>query len=83
MKRCIKGEQSEVIWKVEDGITPKYLDINKVPGVHDKDTLGNKIEALRAYLEKQVGDSQFVKAYSMIQDEQDEDYKGVKKFLGN
>lgn len=51
--------------------------------MHDKDTLGNKIEALRAYLEKQVGDNQFVKAYSMIQEEHDEDYKGVKKFLGN
>lgn len=68
---------------MEDGIAPKYLDINKVPGVHDKDTLGNKIEALRAYLEKQVGDNQFVKAYSMIQDDQEEDYKSVKKYLGS
>lgn len=30
--------------------------MNRIPGVSDKDTLGSKIEALRAYLERKVGD---------------------------
>lgn len=41
---------------MEDKITPKYLEMNKIPGINDKDSLGSKIEALRAYLEKKVGD---------------------------
>lgn len=51
MKRCLKGENNEEIsWKVDDKIRPKYLQMNMIPGVNDKDTLGSKIEALRAYL---------------------------------
>lgn len=30
-------------WKIEDKIAPRYLEINKIPGVTDKDTLGSKI----------------------------------------
>ena len=68
MKRCIKGEAAqEQNWKVEDKITPKYLQISKIPGINDKDTLGSKIEALRAYLENKVGDEEFYKVYSIIQ----------------
>jgi hypothetical protein len=51
MKRCIKGDPGEdANWKIEDRIAPRYLEINKIPGINDKDTLGSKIEALRAYL---------------------------------
>jgi NIMA (never in mitosis gene a)-related kinase len=84
MKRCIKGESTsdESSWRVEDRIAPKYLEINKIPGVTEKDTLGSKIEALRAYLELKVGDDEFVKAYSMIQEDRDEDYAQVRKYLG-
>lgn len=78
MKRCLKGDNEEVNWKVEDKIKPKYLQMNMIPGVSDKDTLGSKIEALRAYLEKQIGDESFLKAYSMIHEEKDEDYQVVK-----
>jgi hypothetical protein len=34
----------------DDRVTPKYLNISRVPGVCDKDTVGNKIEAIRMYL---------------------------------
>ena len=47
----------------------------------ERDTVGSKIEALRDYLERQVGDN-FFTAYKMIQEERDEDYVGVKKMLG-
>jgi NIMA (never in mitosis gene a)-related kinase len=56
--------------------------MNKIPGISDKDTLGSKIEALRAYLEKKVGDEEFYKVYAMIQQDNDDDYVQVKKFLG-
>jgi hypothetical protein len=53
MKRCIKGEQhvseEQSVWK-EDRVVPKYLNLERVPGVGDKDSVGSKIEALRAYL---------------------------------
>lgn len=57
------------------------MKIDKVPGVGDKDTVGSKIEALRAYLEKEVGDK-FYDIYKLIQEEKDDDYAGVKKLLG-
>lgn len=37
-------------------ITPKYLEMETIPGVTKKDTLGSKIEALRMYLQKQIGE---------------------------
>jgi hypothetical protein len=45
MKRCIKGEGSheDNNWKIEDKISPKYLEINRIPGINDKDSLGSKI----------------------------------------
>lgn len=84
MKRCIKGESSteEQNWKIEEKIIPKYLEMNKIPGVSEHDTVGSKIEALRAYLEKKVGDDEFYKVYAIIQEEKDEDYMHVKKLLG-
>lgn len=56
--------------------------MEKIPGVNHKDTLGSKIQALRLYLQKQIGDDSFVKAYSMIQEEKDQDYKYVRQYLG-
>jgi hypothetical protein len=53
MKRCIKGEQhvseDQSVWR-EDRVVPKYLNLERVPGVGDKDSVGSKIEALRMYL---------------------------------
>ena len=68
MKRCIKGEHSEEgrdsSWKEreEEKVRPKYLNMEKVPGVGQHDTVGSKIEALRMYLEEQIGDS-FYRVY--------------------
>ena len=66
MKKCLKGEHSEeVSLKEDDKVTPKYLNLSRVPGVCEKDSLANKIEALRAYLECEIGD-EFYKAYGLI-----------------
>jgi len=52
MKRCIKGDHpEEVNIREEEKLTPKYLNISRVPGLCEKDTVGNKIEAIRVYLE--------------------------------
>lgn len=53
-----------------------------MPGVSERDSVGSKIEALRDYLEKQVGENFFL-AYRLIQEEKDEDYCGVKRVLGD
>jgi hypothetical protein len=34
----------------DERLIPKYLNISRVPGVCEKDTVGNKIEAIRVYL---------------------------------
>ena len=57
------------------------MQFNNIPGYNEKDTVGSKIEALRVYLEKSVGND-FFSAYKMIHEEKDEDYEQVKKLLG-
>ena len=87
MKRCIKGESEEESkessWKEreEEKVVPKYLNMEKVPGVRQQDTVGSKIEALRMYLEDQIGDD-FYRVYELVKDERDEDYETVKAMLG-
>jgi NIMA (never in mitosis gene a)-related kinase len=86
MKRCIKGDKQQEVdeesgWKEEERVVPKYLNLERVPGVGDKDSVGSKIEALRAYLEKEIGD-EFYSIYNLIKDEKDEDYEGAKSMLG-
>ena len=60
---------------------PKYLNISRVPGICEKDTVGSKIEAIRAYLQEQIGDD-FYKVYGLIKEEKDEDYQSAKTILG-
>jgi NIMA (never in mitosis gene a)-related kinase len=43
--------------------------------------VGNKIEAIRAYLEEEIGDV-FYDVYGLIKEEKDEDYDQAKKMLG-
>lgn len=43
--------------------------------------MGNKIEAIRAYLEEEIGDV-FYDVYGLIKEEKDEDYDQAKKMLG-
>ena len=52
-----------------------------IPGMNDRDTVGSKIEALRVYLEKEIG-KQFMSVYKMIQNDKDEDYVEAKQVLG-
>ena len=57
MKRCMKGDYEEESRepapkeREEEQVRPKYLNMEKVPGVEQHDTVGSKIEALRMYLE--------------------------------
>ena len=57
MKQCMKGDSEEESRdsapkeREEEQIRPKYLNMEKVPGVAQNDTVGSKIEALRMYLE--------------------------------
>lgn len=53
-----------------------------MPGICEKDSLGTKIESLRAYLEKKIGENEFVRAYSIISEDNDYDYNKVRKYLG-
>ena len=39
-----------MVLKEDERVVPKYLNISRVPGVCEKDTVGNKIEAIRVYL---------------------------------
>ena len=54
---------------------------HNIPGMNDRDTIGSKIEALRMYLEKEIGRG-FVPVYKVIQNGKDEDYSQAKKLLG-
>lgn len=38
-----------------------------VPGINDRDTISFKIEALRFYLEKQLGSNNFYEAYRLLE----------------
>eukprot|EP01017_Pseudomicrothorax_dubius_P026485 TRINITY_DN2958_c0_g1_i16.p1 TRINITY_DN2958_c0_g1~~TRINITY_DN2958_c0_g1_i16.p1 ORF type:complete len:141 (-),score=43.22 TRINITY_DN2958_c0_g1_i16:97-519(-) len=67
---------------------PKFLspDGNPLvlPGINDRDSLGLKLEALRIYLEKQIGEDKFYKAYKFILDppsEEDEN-SALQAMLG-
>ena len=39
----------------------------KLPGLSDKDTIGYRIEALRLYLEQQLGEDVFISIYKTLQ----------------
>ena len=38
-----------------------------MPGISEKDSISYRIEALRFYLENQLGDESFIKAYQYLQ----------------
>lgn len=50
-----------------------FLNQLSLPGVDNKDSIGFRIEALRVYLEKQLGDEIFIKAYKYLLDPPIED----------
>lgn len=55
----------------------RFLNVNGqkfvIPGMNERDTTGSKIEALRTYLDKEIG-REFVDAYKAICNEKDDDY---------
>jgi len=63
----------------------RFLNINGqkfvIPGMNERDTTGSKIEALRTYLDKEIG-REFVDAYRAICNEKDDDYSEAKRILG-
>lgn len=50
-----------------------FLNQLSLPGVDNKDSIGFRIEALRVYLEQQLGDDIFIKAYKYLLDPPIED----------
>lgn len=82
MKRCIKGEhasEDQSVWR-DDRVVPKYLNLERVPGMDDRDSVGSKIEALRVYLEQEIGDD-FYQVYNLMK-EKDDDYASAKVVMG-
>jgi hypothetical protein len=41
-------------------------ECKKIAGISDKDSIFMRIEALRVYLEKQLGQEDFIKAYQLL-----------------
>lgn len=39
----------------------------RLPGLSEHDTIGYRIEALRVYLEQQLGADEFISVYKMLQ----------------
>lgn len=52
-------------------VTPEFL--KNLPGVQASDGMGYRIEALRVYLEQQLGDQAFIAAYKHFVSLQDEE----------
>lgn len=78
MKDCLNnkkpqnsnGNNEDDYFEDKAKIVPKFLEVDGkpfiIPGTSEKDTTGQKIEALRYYLEKQIGLSQFLNAYNIV-----------------
>jgi len=68
----------------ENRVYAKFLtpDGQKIPLMSEKDTIGYRIEALRLYLEKQLSETIFMKAYKyLVNLPGDEENQGVLKQL--
>ncbi|KAL4427207.1 hypothetical protein ABPG74_022294 [Tetrahymena malaccensis] len=82
-----KDEEEENFGDQQFQIFPKFLKIDGkpfiVPGISNKDTTGSKIEALRYYLEKQIGADQFMEVYRLIIENQvNDDNKQITRLIG-
>ncbi|CAD8148644.1 unnamed protein product [Paramecium octaurelia] len=78
MRKCLDKKQSkeeeESIIVDNFKIVPQFLNQQKqfqVPGTSERDTIGYKIEALRYYLEQQMGLDTFMKAYQTLENSQE------------
>jgi NIMA (never in mitosis gene a)-related kinase len=66
-----KGEENKEV----EGLDKFMLggETIKLPNVSDNDSLSYRIESLRLYLEKELGDEIFIKAYKLLKNIQEED----------
>ncbi|CAD8165177.1 unnamed protein product [Paramecium octaurelia] len=78
MRKCLDKKQSkeeeESIIVDNFKIVPQFLNQQKqfqVPGTSERDTIGYKIEALRYYLEQQMGLDSFMRAYQTLENSQE------------
>ncbi|CAK73768.1 unnamed protein product (macronuclear) [Paramecium tetraurelia] len=78
MRKCLDKKQSkeeeESIIVDNFKIVPQFLNHQKqfqVPGTSERDTIGYKIEALRYYLEQQMGLDSFMRAYQTLENSQE------------
>jgi NIMA (never in mitosis gene a)-related kinase len=86
MKKCLNDEGEDEKDILDKPVNPRFLEMNgkplSIPGISERDTVGSKIEALRYYLEKVIGED-FFKAYKLIANDQtDNDYEQAARILG-
>ncbi|KAM3141150.1 hypothetical protein pb186bvf_006755 [Paramecium bursaria] len=89
IKKCLEKKASMVEEEqlVQDNfqIQSQFLNHGKqinVPGTSDRDTIGYKIEALRYYLEQQIGFELFMQVYQTIESQDSESsMKMINQFL--
>ena len=75
-------EESEKDRVYANFLTP---DGQKLPGLSEHDSIGYRIEALRVYLEQQLGSDTFIDAYKMLQNEKESEEdisEMIKKTIG-
>jgi NIMA (never in mitosis gene a)-related kinase len=65
----VKEVEEDICEKNEDRAYSSFLTLDgkMVPGISEKDSISYRIEALRFYLEKQLGEETFIKAYQYLQ----------------
>ena len=64
-----KAEEEFFEEEGKDRVYARFLtpEGKKLPGLSDHDTIGYRIEALRVYLEQQLSEQTFIKAYKLLQ----------------
>ena len=62
-------------------VYPEFL--KNLPGVQASDSMGYRIEALRVYLETQLGDEVFIAAYQHLVNLQNDDDDNTESIIGS
>lgn len=60
-------------------VYPEFL--KNLPGVQASDSMGYRIEALRVYLEQQLGDQPFIAAYQHLTNLNDDDDQEANQYI--
>jgi NIMA (never in mitosis gene a)-related kinase len=81
-----QDNSDEENFEEEEGnrVYARFLTIEgkEIPGCGEKDTISYRIEALRVYLEKQLGEEPFYEAYRILQDGGEDGNSELIKALG-